>query len=53
MRWRGPRSTVRTSRRPLRHLDDEAAFDDAVTVVLDSDALDGPDLQHSAAGEPA
>jgi uncharacterized protein len=24
-------------------------FDDAVTVFLDPDALDGPDLQHSAA----
>lgn len=24
------------------------SFDDAVTVFLDTDALDGPDLQHSA-----
>ena len=24
-------------------------FDDAVTVFLDPDALDGPDLQHSSA----
>ena len=26
-----------------------ASFDDAVTVSLDPDALDGPDLQHSSA----
>ena len=25
------------------------SFDDAVTVFLDPDALDGPDLQHSSA----
>jgi uncharacterized DUF497 family protein len=25
------------------------SFDEAVTVFLDSDALDGPDLQHSSA----
>jgi uncharacterized DUF497 family protein len=27
----------------------DASFDDAVTVFLDPDALDGPDLQHSSA----
>jgi uncharacterized DUF497 family protein len=26
------------------------SFDDAVTVFLDTTALDGPDLQHSSAG---
>jgi uncharacterized protein len=27
----------------------DVTFDDAVTVFLDPDALDGPDLQHSSA----
>ena len=27
----------------------DVSFDDAVTVFLDPDALDGPDLQHSSA----